>query len=204
MRYIALLLILVLFAPAVADAKGSSGGGRSSGGSRSATSSRTTTSTTPKTTTTPTTTAPKPAPAPKVSTKPSSTTKSVDAPAKTTSTGKKTTGKASVVDDTYKPRFKGGYVPPNGSTVQYVERSSSFIDYLPWIYIFSQSHRDNVNNQEAVVTEPDGTEKTVIMEKEGTDGLLILNWIVMILLAGGLVYGIMWGVNKFTMRKSYV
>lgn len=203
MRYIVMLLILVLFAPAIADAKGSVGG-RSGGGSRSASSSRSVS--TPKTTTTtpskPST--PKPAPAPKVSTKPTSTTKSVDAPAKTTSTGKKTTGKASVVDDTYKPKFKGGYVPPNGSTVQYVERNTSFIDYLPWIYIFSQSHRDNVNQQEAVVTEPDGTEKTVIMEDEGMDGLLIINWIIMIALGGLLIWGVMLVVNKFTNKPQYV
>lgn len=197
MKYLAIILAFALLMPVVVDAKGG-GGGRSSGGSRSYSSSRST-STTPKTTTQ---TAPKPAPSPKVSSKPSASTKTVDAPSKTTSTGKKTTGKAAVVDDNFKPKIKGGYTPPVGSTVQYVERSSSFIDYLPWLYIFSQSHRDNVNNQEAVVTEPDGTEKTVVIEEEGTDGLLILNWIIMIALAGGLIYGIMWGVNKFTNKEQ--
>ena len=201
MKYLAIILIFALFAPAVADAKGSSGGGRSSG-SRSSSSSRSVTSSPSKSTST--STAPKPAPTPKVSSKPSSTTKTVDAPVKTTSTGKKTTGKANVVDDTYKPKIKGGYTPPSGSTVQYVERSPSFIDYLPWLYIFSQSHRDNVNRQEAVVTEPDGTERSVVMEEEGTDGLLILNWIIMIVLTCGLIYGIVLLVNKFTLRKSYV
>ena len=199
MKYLAIILIASLFVPAIADAKGSSG--RSSGSRSSSSSSRSVTSTPSKSTTT---TAPKPAPAPKVSTKPSASTKTVDAPVKTTSTGKKTTGKANVVDSNYKPKIKGGYTPPAGSTVQYVERSPSFIDYLPWLYIFSQSHRDNVNRQEAVVTEPDGTEKSVVMEEEGTDGLLILNWIIMIALTAGLIYGIVLLVNNFTLRKSYV
>lgn len=198
MKYLAIILAFALLMPAVAEAKGSSGG-RSGGGSRSYSSPSRSASSTPKTTTP---SAPKPAPAPKVSSKPSASTKTVDAPSKTTSTGKKTTGKAAVVDDNFKPKIKGGYTPPVGSKVQYVERSSSFIDYLPWLYIFSQSHRDNVNNQEAVVTEPDGTEKSVVIEEEGTDGLLILNWIIMIALAGGLIYGIMWGVNKFTNREQ--
>lgn len=198
MKFLIILVVVALFAPMVADAKGSIGG-RSSGGSRSSYSSSR--SSTPSTTRTSTPSTPKPAPAPKVSSTPSSTTKTVVAPVKTTTTGKKTTGKANVVDDTYKPKIKGGYVPPVGSTVQYVERSASFIDYLPWLYIFSQSHRDNVNKQEAVVTEPDGTEKTVVMEEEGTDGLLILNWIIMIALTGGLIWGIVLLVNKFTKKR---
>lgn len=198
MKFLIILVVAALFAPMVADAKGSSGG-RSSGGSRSSYSSSR--SSTPSTARTSTPSAPKPAPAPRVSSTPNSTTKTVVAPVKTTTTGKKTTGKANVVDDTYKPRIKGGYTPPAGSTVQYVERSPSFMDYLPWLYIFSQSHRDNVNKQEAVVTEPDGTEKTVVMEEEGTDGLLILNWIIMIALTGGLIWGIVLLVNKFTKKR---
>ena len=197
MRYLAVLVLLALVVPAIVEAKGSSGG--RGGGSRSSVSRSTSSASKPSTTS-----APKPAPAPKVSSKPTAATKTVDAPVKTTSTGKKTTGKANVVDSNYQPKIKGGYVPPTGSTVQYVERSPSFIDYLPWLYIFSQGHRDNVNRQEAVVTEPDGTEKTVVMEEEGTDGLLILNWVIMIVLTGGLIWFIMWGVNQLTMRKSYV
>lgn len=163
------------------------------------TSTRTSVSSTPKTSVTPT---------PKVSTRPTTTTKTVAAPVKTTASGKTTTGKASMVDSTYRPTFSGGYTPPIGSSVQYVERSSSFIDYLPWIYIFSQSSRDKVNQQEAVVTEPGvdgapGVEKTVVMD-EGGDGLLIFNWIIMILLGGGIIWGIMWIVNKLTTKKSYV
>lgn len=202
MKYLAIVLLIALVAPHIAEAKG----GRSGGSFRSSSSSRSYSSPSKSTTTKPSTTSSsKPAPStPKVSSKPSSSTKTVDAPVKTTSTGKKTAGRASVVDETYKPKIKGGYTPPNGSTVQYVERSASFIDYLPWLYIFSQSHRDNVNTQEAVVTEPDGTEKTVVMEEEGVDGLLILNWFIMFLLTAGLIWGVVLLVNKFTMKKSYV
>lgn len=196
MKYLAVVLMLALFVPAIVEAKGGSSGGRGGGGGRGASSASSSRSVSPSKPAVATPSAPK---APKVSSKPSSSTKTVVAPVKTTSTGKKTTGKASVVDDSYKPKIKGGYVPPKGSTVQYVERSSSFIDYLPWIYIFSQSSRDNVNNKEAVVTEPDGTEKTVVVE-EGNDGLLIFNWIMMILLTCGLIYGVVALVNTFTKK----
>ena len=198
MKYLAVVLMLALFVPAIVEAKGGSGG-RGGGGRSASSSSSSSRSVSPSKPSVATPSAPKAPRAPKVSSKPSSSTKTVVAPVKTTSSGKKTTGKASVVDDSYKPKIKGGYVPPNGSTVQYVERSSSFIDYLPWIYIFSQSHRDNVNNKEAVVTEPDGTEKSVVIE-EGNDGLLIFNWIMMILLTGGLIYGVVELVNKFTKK----
>jgi len=198
MKYLAVFLAVALLMPVVVDAKGGGGGGRSSGGGSRSVSS------TSKPTSTPSASKPSAPSTPKVSSKPSSTTKTVNAPVKTTSTGKKTTGQAKVVDDTYKPKVRGGYVPPNGSTVQYVERNTSFVDYLPWIYIFSQSSRDEVNKQEAVVTEPDGTEKTVELEPEGGDGLLILNRIIMILLGVGIIYGAMKLVNMFTNKKSYV
>jgi len=198
MKYLAVFLAIALLMPVVADAKGGGGGGRSSGGGSRSVSS------TSKPTSAPGVSKPSAPSTPKVSSKPSSTTKTVNAPVKTTSTGKKTTGQAKVVDDTYKPKVRGGYVPPNGSTVQYVERNTSFVDYLPWIYIFSQSSRDEVNKQEAVVTEPDGTEKTVELEPEGGDGLLILNRIIMILLGVGIIYGAMKLVNMFTNKKSYV
>lgn len=193
MKYLAIFLLAAILMPMSVHAKGSSY--RSSGSSYKSSSSTRSVSK-PSTTT------------PSQTTKPSTRTvlskpdikKQVDSPVKTTASGKKTTGKANVVGDGYKPRIRGGYNPPDGSTVQYVERSPSFIDYLPWVYIFSQSSRDNINKQEAVVTEPDGTEKTVELEPEGGDGLLILNWIIMILLTGGLIFGIMLLVNKFSKK----
>lgn len=193
--FIALACILIV--PLETMAKGGGGGARGGAALSSVSSSRSTSTISTSRTTTPTTTAPK------VSTKPTTSTKTVDSVSKTTSTGKKTTRKASVVDETYKPTFRGGYTPPTGSTVQYVDRSTSFVDYLPWIYLFSKDSRERVNTQEAVVTEPDGTERTVV-EEEGGDGLLVLNWIIMIALAGGLIYGIMWLVNYYSSRKAYV
>jgi len=194
--------MVALIAPAMVEAKGSSS--RSSGSSfKSSSSSRSTSSAKSGSSGGTYTKKSTPAPA-KTSSKPTAATKTVDAPVKTTSSGKKTTGKASVVDDKFKPKIKGGYTPPAGSTVQYVQRNASFVDYLPWLYIFSMSHRENVKNQEAVVTEPDGTEKTVIIEDEGVDGLLIFNWIVMILLVGGIGGGLVWWVNKRTNKKVYV
>ena len=61
----------------------------------------------------------------KPSSSPSSSTRTVASPVKTTSTGKQTTGKANIVDANYRPRFNGGYVPPVGSQVQYVQSSAS-------------------------------------------------------------------------------
>ena len=189
------IVFIVLMLPCAVFAKGSSGGGRSSSsGSRSSSSSSPSSkssSTSNPSKSTPTT--------PKVSAKPSTSTKTIDTPSKTTSTGKKTTGKANVVDDNYKPSFKGGYIPPTGSTVQYVERSSSFIDYLPWVYIFSQDSRERVNTQEAVVTEPNGEEKTVEQfNQEGSDEMLVFNWILMIVIGSLGIWGIMWVVSNYT------
>lgn len=196
-KYLAAFLIVALFAPAITWAKGSSGG-RASFSSRSSSYSSSRSSSASSSRSTATTTR---AAAVKPSSSPSSSTRTVASPVKTTSTGKQTTGKANIVDANYRPRFNGGYVPPVGSQVQYVQSSASFIDYLPWLYIFSQNHRDNVNRQEAVVTEPDGTEKSVVMEEDGVDGLLIFNWIVMILLTSGLIYGVFVLVNKYSNKK---
>ena len=194
MRYLQLAVVSVLLTaliiPATVEAKGSSGG--RSGGSRSSVSSsskststsRPTTSSVKSTTTTP-----------KVSKSPTSTTKTVQSDAKTVG-GKKFSGKGSVVDDNYKPSFKGGYTPPAGSTVYY--RDSSFMDYLPWIYIFTHD-----SHQDAVVVQPDGKEEVV--QEEGVDSMYVINWILVIISGLATIYGIMWLVNKLTSNeKRYV
>ncbi len=222
--WFAILLLVSFLATSISvDAKGgsSSGGSRSGGSVRSSSPSvKSTPSTSAKTSgsVSSSSTSSKPSTAsttPKVSTKPTASTKTADAPVKTTSSGKKTLGKANVVDESYRPTFRGGYTPPLGSQVQYVNRGASFIDYLPWIFLFSQSSRDRINTQEAVVKEPDqtvtnpdgttttipGEEKTVV-EDDGSTVLVVFNWIIMIALAGGLVYGVMYIVNSFTNNKS--
>lgn len=101
-------------------------------------------------------------------------------------TGKKMNGKGTVVDDNYKPKFKGGYVPPNGATVYYPQRD--FMDYLPWIFLFSQdSHREVV----VQTTGENGEVKEETQIEEGVDTMYVINWIVSILLLGGLIYLIM-------------
>lgn len=195
MRYLQLAVVSVLLTaliiPATVEAKGSSGG-RSSGGSRSSVSSSSKSTSTSR----PTQTSVKPTPStPKVSKSPTSTTKSVQSDAKTIG-GKKFSGKGSVVDDNYKPSFRGGYTPPAGSTVYY--RDSSFMDYLPWIYIFTHD-----SHQDAVVVQPDGKEEVV--QEEGMDSMYVINWILVILSGIGAIYGVMWLVNKLTSKeKRYV
>lgn len=101
-------------------------------------------------------------------------------------TGKKMSNKGKVVDENYKPSFRGGYVPPVGSTVYYQQRS--FLDYLPWVFLFTMTP-----NREVVVqaSEPDGTVKEETHQEEGTDTMYVINWIVSILLLGGLIVIIM-------------
>lgn len=124
---------------------------------------------------------------------PSSTTKTVQSQPKTVN-GKTYSGKGYVVDDTYKPSFRGGYVPPAGSTVYY-QSSSSMWDWFPLYYIMTHD-----GNQKAVVTQPDGKEQEVV--EEGTDGMYIFNWVIVILLGVGLIGGVIWLVNKMT-QPSY-
>lgn len=97
-------------------------------------------------------------------------------------TGKKMSNKGKVVDENYKPSFRGGYVPPVGSTVYYQQRS--FLDYLPWVFLFTMTP-----NREVVVqaSEPDGTVKEETHQEEGTDTMYVINWIVSLLLLGGLI-----------------
>ncbi len=170
----------LVLAPLTVDAKG--GGGRS-GGSRSSSASRSVSNTNATKNTTPTKTV---APKPVVKTATSPT-------AVKSSTGKtmNTTGK--VVDANYQPKFKGGYQAPAGSVVYYPQRS--FIDYLPWIFLFSQNsgaHRD------VVVQEPDG--KQVTQKEEGVDSMYVWNWVFSIGVALGAIALVVWLMN----RKKYV
>jgi hypothetical protein len=191
----------LLILPNLAYAKGSSGGGRSSGGSRSSTSSRTSTSTstTKSTSGTSTTTTNKS----NTRTATSSTTKpgsKVTAGGKTVQTSAKKptnskyTKQAGITGvDGYSPRFRNGYSAPAGSVVYYPQHS--FIDYLPWIYLFSQS---SPANDSATIVQPDGKEVVAQPEPEGVDGMAVFNWIILILLGVGLIAGVIYLVNKWT------
>ena len=213
---IAVIAIAILaFAPvAEAMAKGGSrgGGGRSSGSSRSSGSR----SSTPKSSTPKSSTPSKPSTQSKPSTpakpksnskstssknvKPGSTVKTSDGKDVKTSTkapsNSKYKSQAGVTGvDGYSPRFNNGYTAPAGSVVYYPQRS--FIDYLPWIYLFSAN---SPANDSATVVQPDGKEVVAKPEPEGVDGLAVVNWIVLILLGGGLIVLVIYLVNRFTSK----
>lgn len=169
------IFVLVLMPASDAFAKG--GGGRSGGGARSSVSRSSKPASKPAVTKTQTV---KPQPTIKESTKPV-----------VSSSGKKMSGKGTVVDDNYKPKFKSGFVPPNGATVYYPQRD--FMDYLPWIFLFTQdSHREVV----VQTTGENGEVKEETQQEEGIDTMYVINWIVSILLLFGLVYLIMRLISK--------
>lgn len=99
--------------------------------------------------------------------------------------------------DGYSPRFNNGYTPPAGSVVYYPQHSA--LDYLPWIYLFSQH---SPANDSATTVEPSGREVTAQPVKEGVDGLAVFNWILLIAMVVAIVAGIIWGVNKLTNKGS--
>lgn len=145
------------------------------------------------------------APKPGVSTaKPGSTVKTangttVQSSAKKPSQQGYSTSKGIVGDNGYSPRFTNGYSAPPGSVVYY--RDTSVIDYLPWIYLFGHSNAAPAN-QQATVVQPDGKEVVAKPQPGGTDGLAILNWILLILIVAGIIGCIVWGVNKLTKKKK--
>lgn len=100
--------------------------------------------------------------------------------------------------DGYSPRFTNGYAPPAGSTVYYPQHSA--LDYLPWIYLFSQN---SPQNDQTIIVQPDGKEVQAQPVKEGVDGLAVFNWILLIVIVIAIVGGIVWGVNKLTNKDSY-
>ena len=183
MRIKFLLLIALLFVPSLAMAKGGSfsGGSRSSFSSSrsysSSSSSRSSSSVSKSSTST--------------ASKPSTTSSKTSSAKVTSSIGGKTAYK--VGQGGYQPRFRGGYTPPAGSVVYY--NNTSAWDFLPWLYIMNANQHET-----ATVVQPDGQKKVV--KQEGTDGMLIFNWIVLILLGIGLIALIVWLVNKYTQPKN--
>lgn len=186
--FIVLSLCAFVFAP-VADvmAKGG-GGGRGGGGARSTATRSAPAPSKPVNNSGSTPSAP--AQTPKTITKTPPRTVESTKPV-VSSTGKKMNSKGTVVDDNYKPTFRGGFTPPAGATVYYPQRD--FMDYLPWIFLFTQdSHRE-------VVVETKGENGEVKQEthqEEGVDTMYIINWIMSILLLGGLIYLIMRALSK--------
>jgi ribosomal protein L31 len=162
----------------------SSGGGKSSSGSSSKSSSGSSSS--------------KPA-APKAGTstaKPGAKVKGADGKEvqSSTKTPAKSDYKSStgvVGDNGYTPRYNNGYTPPAGSVVYNRERD--FMDYLPWIYLFSQ---DSPRNDSQVIMQPDGKEVQATPAQDGIDGVAIFSWIVIIALVLGAIGGIVWLVNR--------
>lgn len=102
-----------------------------------------------------------------------------------------------VGDNGYTPRYTNGYTPPPGSVVY--NRDRDFMDYLPWIYLFSQ---DSPAKDQQVIVQPDGKEVQAQPVQEGVDGLAVLNWILLIAIIAGIIGGIVWGVNKYATRND--
>lgn len=104
-----------------------------------------------------------------------------------------TNEKGIIGDNGYKPHFTG-YTAPAGSVVYYPHHSAT--DYFFWAYIFSNS---SPHNDQAVVVQPDGRQVQAQPQK-GVDGMLIFNWIVLVLVALAVIGGIVWLVNKMTRK----
>lgn len=177
---------------------GFSGGGRSSvGGGRSLSSGKSSSSSSKSSTPS------KPAYG-KSSAKAGSTIKTSDgktvkASTKAPTNKKYTSQKGVVGDNGYQPRFTNGYTPAPGSVVYY--NQTSFVDYLPWIYLFGHSNA-TPQNTTATVVAPDGKETVAKPEPGGTDGLAVLNWIIMIIIVLAIIGGIVWLVNKLTNKDN--
>ena len=126
------------------------------------------------------------------STKPTTSTKTTTTapkPSSKTTGGKTYSNQGNVVGGDYAPRFGGGYSPPAGSVVYY--RETGFMDYLPWIYLFSH---DNAQQQQAVVVQPDGKQVAV---KEDTDtGMVIFEWVMLIAIIAIVIGGIVFAAKK--------
>lgn len=215
---LALLLSTAFVGTAQARSSGSrSGGSRSysshsspsrSSTPKSSTSKPTAPKTTPKAAAPKASTPSKPSPSkpktstqPKQSTKPGSTVKTPSG--KTVKTSPKKPSNAKYSRSTgisgvngYNPQFRG-YNAPAGSVVYYPQHS--FVDYLPWIYLFSQS---SPRQDTATIVQPDGKEVKAAPVKEGTDGLVWVNWIVMFILGLGLIALIAYLVYKFSNKED--
>ena len=144
--------------------------------------------------------APKPvikdAPKPVIKATPAPKTVKAVAPVKKSPSGKTLSTKSKTVGSNgYTPKFKG-YRPPVGSTVYYNQHS--FLDYLPWIFLFSMNSHASatvypppvVNGTSTVAVAP------VEVKDEAVDTMYVINWIVTILLSLGLIAFIMWLINR--------
>lgn len=207
-----MIVALALSIAPIAYAKGG-GGGRGGGGSRSisrpAPSPKPSVTPTPRPINTPSprpTVAPTPRPPaqppkPKITASPSKTTQQVGprSGAKsitTTKSGKKVTGKGNVIDNTYQPRFRGGATYPAGSQVYYADRG--FLDYLPWIFLFTQSSHREVVVYPATGSSTAPVAAPVETKEEGVDTMYVINMIITILLSIGLIGAIVYFINKKT------
>lgn len=193
-RYFAAALIAALvISPMLVEAKGSSGGRSSGSSSRSSSASRPA-MVKPSAPSSPVATAPKPA-----ANKPSANTTRQQAAVAPSANGKTYSKTGNVVDSNYAPKFRGGYMPPNGSVVYYPD--NSWMMWIPLMYLMqNDSHRD------AIVQEKDGEGNTVaekIVQEEGVDTMYVINWIITILIGLGLLALIVWLINKFTSRPKY-
>lgn len=187
-------------------AKGFSGGGRSfsRSSSRSSSSSRSKSSSSKTKTSTKSKTTSKP----KTSSKPGTSTakpgskiktangKTVQSSAQRPANHKYSNSKGVVGDNGYTPRFTSGYVAPAGSVVYYPSHGMS--DYLLWAYIFSH---DSPRDDQTVVVQPDGKQVSAKPVSGGTDGMLIFNWLLLIIIVCAAVAGVVYLVNKLTSRK---
>lgn len=128
--------------------------------------------------------------------------KTSDGKTVTSSTAKPANAKYSqssgvVGDNGYQPKFTSGYSAPAGSVIYYPQHS--FLDYLPWIYLFSH---DSPRNDAVTVVQPDGKQVEAKPE-EGFDGLAVLNWIVLVVIALAVIAGVVWLVQKLVTRNTY-
>lgn len=69
---------------------------------------------------------------------------------------------------------------------------------MPWIYIFSHS---SPHDDHAVVVQPNG-QQVQAQPQQGIDALFILNWVLFVAIAGAIIVGIVWYVNKLTGKRK--
>jgi hypothetical protein len=67
-----------------------------------------------------------------------------------------------------------------------------------WGYLFSNN---SPRTEQTIVVQPDGREVVAKPVKEGVDGLLILNWIMLVVIVVACIAGLMWLVNKYTKKQ---
>lgn len=121
---------------------------------------------------------------------------SIKTSSKTPTNSKYTDSRGVVGDNGYSPRFTNGYVAPAGSVVYYPQHDA--FDYLPWVYLFSH---DSPQNDKVTTVQPSGKEVVAQPVPEGTDGLAVFNWLLLIIIGAAILSGIVWGVNKVTSRN---